>query len=103
MPPATAPTDAKGVLESALQQWTQGKQAADLRQNPADSVLVRDEDWEAGNVLGSFKLLDQGEPFGNDVRFKVELKLTTPAATKKVRYTVSTQPARVIMRDDSME
>jgi hypothetical protein len=71
-------TSARDALDSALAGWKKGdKPDALAKASPA--VVVVDSDWQAGNKLDSYEILDEVQS-EQERTFKVAL---TPAKTKK--------------------
>jgi hypothetical protein len=90
-------------LTKALDAWKAGTEVSSLADAGA-ALYVGDEDWSRGNRLVNYTLLDEGKPFGSNVRFVVDLELssdTGAALSKRVRYVVGTNPVQSVQRDDS--
>lgn len=92
------PDKATAILEEALGAWRDGKTCEELRER-RPPVHVADERWLRGTELTSFTI-QKGIPFGPSTRFEVTLEGPPPLGTKKVVYTVSTQPAISIALGD---
>jgi hypothetical protein len=102
---ASDPNLARQSLQVALDTWKSGESAQVLA-NQSPRLYVGDEDWRQGLALKEYKLLGDGEPFGNNVRFEVGLELAGKSGTesqKSVRYVVATSPVCSVMRDDRID
>ena len=84
------PEKATAILEETLAAWRDGVSCEALRKR-TPPVYVADERWLRGAELTSFTI-DARKPFGPSTRFDVTLEGPAPLGTKKVVYSVSTQP-----------
>lgn len=104
-PKAADPAVARQTLKTVLDAWKSGTPKDSLA-SQTPKVFVGDEDWSGGNALKDYKLIDDGESYGSNVRFRVGLELDSKGGTslqKTVRYIVATDPVVSITRDDRTE
>lgn len=98
--PAMAPKGkALATLRTVLEAWQQGEQPASLGQRKS-AISVADPAWGGGARLTRFEIdEDQAQPVGYDLKFPVKLWLEGKREPQRVKFTVSTSPARVVVRD----
>lgn len=104
-PPAIA--DANQSLDSlklTLESWRSGNKPETLRQGKP-SILVADEDWQAGLRLVSFEVGNTSQTGGTAQCIPVVLELEGPAGVQKkaVQYAVNTSPILSIVRQEPQE
>ncbi len=97
--------EAATVLEDVLKEWKDGKKAADLKDSDP-SMIVRDEDWEAGAVLKSYTVNKSPREEGGG--WRVEATITVlgtglPTSPHLAAYTVTLEPVITVMRMDHLE
>jgi hypothetical protein len=100
-PPAD-PRAAQETLVRALDGWKKGDPLEAFQKAPP-AVTVVDPQWRQGVRLLDYELDGPAEPHGFDAQFTVKLWLQDRAGKKfkeKAAYTVSTSPARVIVRSE---
>jgi hypothetical protein len=99
--PAPAdPDQARATLAMALDGWRDGKSLDDVT-NGSPSITVADPDWKAGFKLSRYQVAETTRAAGFDLKIPVELWLEDPkgkAVQQKVKYTVSVQPSRTVIR-----
>lgn len=89
------------AVQLMLGAWKSGTQLTDFTAvNP--EFVVADEDWQAGEVLADYKLLEPATLNGSHWRQKAELKLKGKAKSKSVVgiYAVTLGEKTVILRSD---
>lgn len=103
---STAPlTDVRSatlLLQRTLDAWKNGQTMAELRQLTPPTYVV-DDLWQQGFMLKDYRLNDEGQPFGTNVRFQVTLLGSTnngKATERTVKYLVATKPAQSVARED---
>jgi hypothetical protein len=99
---AADPSVARETLTTVLDTWKSGG-ATDSLANRTPKVFVGDEDWTGGYALKEYKLKGDGEQYGNNVRFRVDLQValkTGGPSQKTVSYLVATNPVLSVTRDD---
>lgn len=104
-PPALA--DANKSLESlklTLESWRSGNKPEALREGKP-SILVADEDWQAGLRLVSFEVGAASQTGGTAQCIPVVLELEGPAGVqrKTVQYAVNTSPILSVVRQEPQE
>jgi hypothetical protein len=90
------------LLQDTLDKWKAGASLDSLRDTDPP-VYVAEELWHAGTRLNDYRLLGQGEQFGTNIRFQVQLFPASNGRAGKeriVHYLVTTTPARTIARED---
>jgi hypothetical protein len=94
------PNQARETLSLALNAWRDGRSVDEITSgNPP--ITVADPSWKAGFKLTSYQLSEATKSSGFDLNIPVELSLVDPkgnAVREKVKYTVSVQPARTVIR-----
>ena len=103
IPDVTSNDSARQALSTALDAWKAGSNTKSLEQS-ATALYVGDEDWSRGDRLMEYTVIGEGEPFGTNVRFMVDLHLTSArgeSIQKRARYIVGTNPVQSVKRDDS--
>jgi hypothetical protein len=94
------PNEARATLSKALDAWRDGRTIDDVN-NGSLSIVVTDPSWKAGFKLSRYQVADTAAATGFDLKIPVELWLEDPkgkAVQEKVKYTVSTKPARTVIR-----
>jgi hypothetical protein len=93
------PNLARATLSTALDAWRDGRTMDDVTKG--NSITVSDPSWKAGFKLSRYEVGETGRATGFDLKIPVELWLEDPkgkAVQEKVKYTVSVQPARTVIR-----
>ena len=105
-PPAPSdPETARAVLQDVLASWKLGE-AHDTLKNQTPPIHIADEDWRNGYSLVDFEVQGAGTLVGNSLRCPVSLSLQNPGGasiSKDVVYTISTEPALSVVRQDDAE
>ena len=99
---ASDPNLARTTLEKVLDSWKKGEASTALAKD-SPIIFISDEDWEAGARLKSYKIESEGELVGTSLRAPVTLKIQDPKGrpqTRKVFFTVTTQPVLRVDRQD---
>jgi hypothetical protein len=94
------PDQARATLAMALDAWRDGR-TMDQVTNGSPPITVSDPLWKAGVKLSRYKVAETANPTGFDLKIPVELWLEDSngkARQEKVKYTVSVQPARTVLR-----
>jgi hypothetical protein len=94
------PDQARATLATALDTWRDGRTIDDVT-NGSPPIVVADPSWKAGFKLSRYQVGDSLRAAGFDLKIPVELWLEDPkgkAVQEKVKYTVSVQPARTVIR-----
>ncbi len=94
------PDQARATLAMALDAWKGGKTIEDVT-GGSPSITVADPSWKAGFKLSRYQVAETTRAAGFDLKIPVELWLEDPkgkAVQEKVKYTVSVQPARTVIR-----
>jgi hypothetical protein len=101
---AAGPVDeatARSVLTQALDAWVGGKQAAELRAQ-APEIIVVDHQWTDGAKLVDYEVLGTGSFDGKTLRAPVNLTVVEPPARspKKMsaHFTVGLTPVVTVVR-----
>ena len=97
------PEKARAALQDALESWQRGESVEAMRQRKPQVVVI-DPDWERGQRLVSFKVAEDKEFRGLNLRCRVDLTLEDGKGQrreKKVAYGVHTQPLPNITREES--
>lgn len=95
-----APTEARAVLEAALDAWKGGESPAALT-GAAAGIKVGEAKWQEGFKLTKYEVEGEPRPAGFDLQFTVALWMEGPKGQpvrESARYTVTTQPARTVIR-----
>src|SRR5205823_2129668 len=101
VPPAS-PEHAQATLREALEAWRKGETRDAFRGSSAITVVERK--WQQGFRLLGYEVIGDGKMSGFDYQWRVRLSLQNANGKKlqeKAVYSVSTSPARVIVRGDS--
>jgi hypothetical protein len=96
----TDPDRARETLALALDAWRDGRSVEDVT-NGNPPITVADPAWKAGYKLSSYHVAETTKAAGFDLKIPVELSLQDPkgkAVQEKVKYTVSVQPSRTVIR-----
>jgi hypothetical protein len=94
------PDLARATLATALDAWRDGRTIDEVT-NGSPPITVADPEWKAGFKLSRYEVADTTRASGFDLRLPVQLWLQDPkgkAIEQKVKYTVSVQPARTVIR-----
>ena len=84
----------------ALDAWRDGRTIDDVT-NGSPPITVADPSWKAGFKLSRYQVAETARAAGFDLKIPVELWLEDPkgkAVQEKVKYTVSVQPSRTVIR-----
>lgn len=98
-PGSGGPDEARTVLGTVLEAWKAGESpdAASER----SGIVNGDPRWLAGYKLVGYRISDQSEPAGFDVKYEVALELQDPkgqAVRESAFYTVASRPVRTVIR-----
>jgi hypothetical protein len=99
-PKPTDPDQARATLAMALDAWRDGRTIDDVTIG-SPPITVADPSWKAGFKLSRYQVADAARAAGFDLKIPVELWLEDPkgkAIQEKVKYTVSVQPSRTVIR-----
>lgn len=102
LPPAASPEEARAALQTALDAWQKGNPVQEL-QSRVPPIYISDQDWSDGQRLTSYKIVEGSALSGQSWRCAVVLSLESKQGRKqqkKAHYSVDTQPACVITRND---
>ena len=94
------PDRARATLTLALDAWRDGRTIDDVTTG-SPPIIVADPEWRAGFKLSRYQVAETTRPAGFDLQMPVQLWLEDPkgkAVEHKVKYTVSVQPSRTVMR-----
>jgi hypothetical protein len=94
------PDQARATLAMALDAWRDGRTMDDVT-NGSPPITVADPAWKAGLKLSRYQVAETARTAGFDLKIPVELWLEDPtgkAVQEKVKYTVSVQPSRTVIR-----
>ena len=94
------PDEARATLTRALDAWRDGRTIEDVTKL-SPSIAVADPSWTAGLKLSRYEVAETGRATGFDLKIPVELWLEDSKGKEvreKVKYTVSTKPARTVIR-----
>jgi hypothetical protein len=94
------PDQARATLAMALDAWRDGRTIDDMS-NGSPAIVVADPSWKAGFKLSRYEVADNASSAGFDLKIPVALWLqdtSGKAVQEKVKYTVSVQPARTVIR-----
>lgn len=100
--PVSDPDAAKQLLGSSLEAWKAGKSVEDMRQL-TPPVYVAEDLWSDGFELQDFRIEDDSDMYGPNVRLNVTLTGSSKGGTvskKEFQYLVTTTPAFTIARAD---
>jgi hypothetical protein len=96
------PNVARTTLQDVLESWKKGD-ASDALSKGSPVIYVADEDWQAGAKLESYQIESNGDLVGTSLRAPVTLKIKDAKGkprTRKVFFTVTTQPVLRVDRQD---
>lgn len=94
------PNLAKQALVAVLDAWHEGRSIDDVSNGPP-VMTVSDPAWKGGYKLSKYEVAEATQTAGFDRTIPVELWLQDPrgkAVRQKVRYTVSLEPTRTVLR-----
>jgi hypothetical protein len=97
---AADPDQARKALVSVLDAWHDGR-AVDEVSKGSLAMTVADPSWQDGFKLTKYEVAEATKAAGFDRTIGVELWLEDPKGKpvrKKVKYTVSLQPSRTVLR-----
>jgi hypothetical protein len=94
---------AKAALEAALHAWKSGSSPTEIA--APGTVFWTDEDWQAGQKLADYQVVDQAESNGGHWRVYANLTIQSNASQKKptrtrVCYAVTLGEPTSIIRSD---
>jgi hypothetical protein len=93
------PDRARETLRQALDAWQNGETQETLQKQ--SSITAVEPSWQAGHRLLEYEILGDGHSSGFDWQCKVRLSLQDAggqSSQMKALYSISTAPARVIVR-----
>lgn len=93
---------AQSSLTTALDAWKQGQTPDSLGQR-SPQIIVGDTQWEAGQRLVSYKVLEPATSDGSNLHVPVELELEDGAGVRSketVKYTVGTSPKITVFLEE---
>jgi len=96
------PNLARTTLQNVLESWKKGE-PSDALAKGSPVIYVSDEDWQAGAKLDSYTIDADGVLVGTSLRAPVTLKIIDAKGkprTRKVLFTVTTQPVMRVDRQD---
>jgi hypothetical protein len=96
----TDPDQARETLSLALNAWRDGRSVDEVTRG-SPPITVSDPSWKAGYKLTSYQVSEATKTVGFDLNIPVELSLEDlkgKAVRENVKYTVSVQPARTVIR-----
>jgi hypothetical protein len=99
-PKPADPDQARATLAMALDAWHDGRSIDDVT-NGSPPITVADPAWKAGFKLSRYQVAESTRAAGFDLKVPVELWLQDPkgkAVQEKVKYTVSVEPSRTVIR-----
>ncbi|MCA9124967.1 MAG: hypothetical protein KDB11_32545 [Planctomycetales bacterium] len=106
---ATAPSldvsVANSSLITALDAWRQGHAPESLRQS-SPSIIVVDPQWNDGQRLVSYRVLESSTNDGSNLHVPVELELEDGAGVRSkltAKYTVGTSPKITVFSEEPIE
>jgi hypothetical protein len=94
------PDQARATLALALDAWRDGRTIDEVT-NGSPPITVADPAWKAGFKLSRYEVAETTRAAGFDLRMPVQLWLQDPkgkAVKESVKYTVSVQPSRTVIR-----
>lgn len=94
--------DAVQAVKDVLKEWQAGKTVAELK-GASPSIVVRDEEWEAGVKLTAFEVQPEAKAEGGN--WKVDVTITTNGAIpgpKAAAYSVTVEPRILVFRMDNV-
>ncbi len=99
-PKPADPDQARATLAMALDAWRHGRTIDEVT-NGSPSITVADPSWKAGFKLSRYQVAETTRSAGFDLKIPVELWLQDSKGKdvqEKVKYTVSVQPVRTVLR-----
>ena len=94
---AATPESSRAALVTALDAWKAGKTAQEL-QGGDPPLIFQDDDLYRKAKLADYKIEGEGKPRGVGYSYVVALNLE--GKTKRVYYSVVTEPKTVVTRED---
>jgi hypothetical protein len=94
------PDQARATLATVLDAWHDGRTIDEVT-NGSPPITVADPAWKAGFKLSRYQVAETNRAAGFDLKIPVELWLEDPkgkAVQEKVKYTVSIEPSRTVIR-----
>jgi hypothetical protein len=94
------PDQARATLAMAMDAWRDGRTIDEVT-NGSPPITVADPAWKAGFKLSRYQVAETTRAAGFDLKIPVELWLEDgkgKAVQEKVKYTVSVQPSRTVIR-----
>jgi hypothetical protein len=94
------PDQARATLTMALDAWRDGRTIDEVT-NGSPPITVADPAWKAGFKLSRYEVAETTRAAGFDLKMPVQLWLEDAkgkAVQENVKYTVSVQPARTVIR-----
>ena len=91
---------ARESLVAFLEAWKQGRPPAEFKEQSPE-VVVRDPDWESGQKLVSYRVVEDQADDGTNLHPSVELVLRDERGrtrNQKITYVVGTDPVVTIFR-----
>lgn len=100
---SSSAASARQGLENALATWQKGGKADQLA-TATPQVHVVDSQWQGGQVLEGYEILEEKPGQAEtERRYAVLLKLKKPAGEKRVEYIIVGREPLWIFRDDDYE
>jgi hypothetical protein len=99
-PKPADPDLARATLAMALDAWRDGRTIDEVTSG-SPPIIVADPAWKAGFKLSRYQVAETSRLAGFDLKIPVELWLEDSkgkALQEKVKYTVSIEPARTVVR-----
>jgi hypothetical protein len=94
------PDQARATLTQALDAWRDGRTIDDMT-NVSPPITVADPYWRDGLKLSRYEVAEKTRAVGFDLKMPVKLWLEDAKGKTReetVKYTVSVQPARTVIR-----
>jgi hypothetical protein len=94
------PDQARATLTTALDAWHDGRTMDEVT-NGSPPITVADPAWKSGLKLSRYQVGETNRAAGFDLKIPVELWLEDAkgkVVQQKVKYTVSVQPSRTVLR-----
>jgi hypothetical protein len=88
-------TVARDSLKKFLETWKSGGKPSDLK-NASPSIIVSDDDWNAGKKLASYTISSEEKDDGTNAHLTAEL--TIDGRKRNQKYIVGTSPVITIFR-----
>lgn len=101
-PSPAEPAQARETLQVVLTAWQNGDAVESLTKR-TPSITANDPLWQDGARLLRYEIAAESKPSGYDLQFRVALWLQGASGKetqKNVVYTVSTNPALVVLREN---